>query len=477
MFKTHDINGEQGLLYLLKETEILQSFHMGMLATNLQMGAIPLQCTYYESREAVYFRTGHLVSVERYLNENRAMNLSWIIKGLAETVKQLMSHQLFPENICFDSQHIFLDLQNRTVHLIYIPVKSTLFEAKSKLCQLLRDWIELYVNHNGSENQMRNDFNPMMMKLLLTIQQETTSFSNLLSVMSTLGAFEQQQPSQYQNQQYPFNHENYNLSGYEQPPHTESEPNLNNNQYQKPRQTHGKNPKVPKEKPEMTKEKNLQALNQLNLDFVSQHKKGFALGGACLMLGIILLAMPLALETKLGSLLITCALGVLAGQKLGMFTPKKEKKATATHEKSRPKNPTAPVKMEHREMPSQSTAEYPVDQIEPPIVKAEETVWIDQNRKSGVLMLRSELGSKFYTLNKEITSIGRNPSLCDVLIDEAGVGRVHAEIHKTEDKFYIKDIQSLNGSFVNGRKIPTNQYFELKTGDQIKIGTKEVIFT
>lgn len=492
MFKEHDINGEQGLLYLLKDSEVLQSFHLAMLTTNPHIGAIPLQCTYVENHEAIYYKTGHLISVERYLHENRVIHLSWIMKGLAETVKQLMGHQLFPENMCLDSRYVFLDLQSRKVHLIYIPLKSQLYEAKSKLVTLLRQWLDLYVNQNSLSSQGGADFSPMMMKLVLSLQQETTSFSSLLDIMSELGlqTSEKERASQLASE-----NSSGNLGAYgtlsdgclAQSPEILKE--AIKREYDMRAPINAGDKKIQKEKKsfKVALPKRSQGDNPPNA------KKVLIFTTVAIALAGILLS-PLAFETKLGGLLIIGAGSVWCLQKFKLFDPKGKQTLKSSTPKRSVSNEIQPSYTPYAQnSPNQVTGEYPCvkpsgderlgnSPVQPPIKaveigKAEETLWIDQNSKNGVLMMRSELGSKFVTLSKEVTTLGRNPSLCDVMIDEAGVGRIHAEIHKNDDKYYIKDIQSLNGSFVNGKKIPSNQYYELKTGDQIKIGSKEVIFT
>lgn len=458
MFKEHDINGEQGLLYLLKDSEVLQSFHLAMLTTNPHIGAIPLQCTYVENHEAIYYKTGHLISVERYLHENRVIHLSWIMKGLAETVKQLMGYQLFPENMCLDSRYVFLDLQSRKVHLIYIPLKTQVYEAKSKLVALLRQWLDQYVNQSSLNLQGGMDFNPMMMKLVLSLQQETTSFASLLDLMCELG-LETGEAAKGPT-----------INNLQEPPIEVIRQDDDEADYSKfDLRDNFKKENLKKEnvKKENVKSKNLKKTNAKKVNSIP---KGILV---LVPIGILIMGLmlsPLALETKLGGALILSAGSVWSIQKFKLlnFSPKERPK----EQLSSSPQPSSPIYPNH--FPSQGTGEYPVRQE---IGKAEETLWIDHNSKNGVLMLRSELGSKFVTLNKEVTTLGRNPSLCDVMIDEAGVGRIHAEIHKNEDKYYIKDIQSLNGSYVNGKKIPSNQYYELSSGDQIKIGSKEVIFT
>ena len=62
--------------------------------------------------------------------------------------------------------------------------------------------------------------------------------------------------------------------------------------------------------------------------------------------------------------------------------------------------------------------------------------------------------------------IGRD-SENEVQIDNVAVSREHAKIIKDSNSYYIQDLNSTNGTFVNGKKI--NKKF-LKKDDEISIG-------
>ncbi|MBN1438632.1 MAG: FHA domain-containing protein, partial [Anaerolineales bacterium] len=64
------------------------------------------------------------------------------------------------------------------------------------------------------------------------------------------------------------------------------------------------------------------------------------------------------------------------------------------------------------------------------------------------------------------TVIGRAPD-CQIQIEQPGVSRRHAQFEISGDKVLLKDLESSNGTFVNGLRIqvPT----ELSDGDQIRI--------
>ncbi|MBN2579799.1 MAG: FHA domain-containing protein [Pirellulales bacterium] len=81
-------------------------------------------------------------------------------------------------------------------------------------------------------------------------------------------------------------------------------------------------------------------------------------------------------------------------------------------------------------------------------------------------------GSRF-ELEGPILRLGRDSSNA-VQLHDTEVSRQHAEIRCLDDQFSISDLDSSNGTFVNGRRI---QHQPLQTGDQIQIGGTSILFT
>ncbi len=69
--------------------------------------------------------------------------------------------------------------------------------------------------------------------------------------------------------------------------------------------------------------------------------------------------------------------------------------------------------------------------------------------------------------------IGRDPS-CDIVLDNKLVSKKHALIQKIKDDFFITDLHSTNGTFVNKERIPEGKYRKLEPGDKIKIGKTQL---
>ena len=72
-------------------------------------------------------------------------------------------------------------------------------------------------------------------------------------------------------------------------------------------------------------------------------------------------------------------------------------------------------------------------------------------------------------LKEQITYIGRSPEN-DIQISDNYVSRGHLELNKKGDKYFIKDLNSANGTFLNGKKIRSQVARRVKEGDTIVIG-------
>ena len=71
-------------------------------------------------------------------------------------------------------------------------------------------------------------------------------------------------------------------------------------------------------------------------------------------------------------------------------------------------------------------------------------------------------------------TIGRE-SDNDVVIDNKLASRHHALIQKIKDEYYVKDLESTNGTFLNGAAIPKDKYVKLEGDDTVTIGKTNLI--
>ena len=72
----------------------------------------------------------------------------------------------------------------------------------------------------------------------------------------------------------------------------------------------------------------------------------------------------------------------------------------------------------------------------------------------------------------ERTRIGRSPD-CEIFLDDVTVSRNHAVLVERDGKFFVEDQGSLNGTFVNRRRIDSAP---LESGDELQIGKYRMTF-
>jgi hypothetical protein len=70
------------------------------------------------------------------------------------------------------------------------------------------------------------------------------------------------------------------------------------------------------------------------------------------------------------------------------------------------------------------------------------------------------------------TLVGRSPE-CEIFLDDVTVSRRHAEIVRDGDTFTIRDLGSLNGTYVNRRRIESAV---LEQDDEVQIGKYRLTF-
>ena len=98
----------------------------------------------------------------------------------------------------------------------------------------------------------------------------------------------------------------------------------------------------------------------------------------------------------------------------------------------------------------------------------------DLGMEGPALVVRSGGGraGEHFVPQQESTTIGRSPD-CDIFLDDVTVSRQHAVLRRNDGRFVIEDQGSLNGTFVNRRRIESS---ELADGDELQIGKYRLTF-
>src|SRR5205085_11420704 len=92
----------------------------------------------------------------------------------------------------------------------------------------------------------------------------------------------------------------------------------------------------------------------------------------------------------------------------------------------------------------------------------------------GMLVVKrgTNAGSKF-DLDSDVTKAGRHPD-SDIFLDDVTVSRRHVEIVHESDGYVLKDVGSLNGTYLNRERIEAEA--PLQNGDELQIGKFKLVF-
>ncbi len=92
---------------------------------------------------------------------------------------------------------------------------------------------------------------------------------------------------------------------------------------------------------------------------------------------------------------------------------------------------------------------------------------------SGLLVVKRgpNAGAQF-TLDSEVTRVGRHPE-SDIFLDDVTVSRRHAEFVRSGAGTSVRDVGSLNGTYVNRERI---EEAVLASGDEVQIGKFKLVY-
>jgi FHA domain/zinc-ribbon domain len=120
--------------------------------------------------------------------------------------------------------------------------------------------------------------------------------------------------------------------------------------------------------------------------------------------------------------------------------------------------------------PGAATATYKIGETgEVEVVELEDVV-----ARGAALVIRSGGGraGESFPLERDRLTVGRRPE-SDIFLDDVTVSRDHALIVRRGEEYHIDDCGSLNGTYVNRRRIDSHH---LRDGDELQIGKYKLAF-
>lgn len=106
------------------------------------------------------------------------------------------------------------------------------------------------------------------------------------------------------------------------------------------------------------------------------------------------------------------------------------------------------------------------------------TVFVELPQESAEDMhgLYASDGKLLVKVDKASVTFGKKKEEVDVVLDDVSVSRMHARILRDGEKVLLEDLNSTNGTFKNGLRMEPYERRELEVGDEIRIGTQELVY-
>ena len=96
--------------------------------------------------------------------------------------------------------------------------------------------------------------------------------------------------------------------------------------------------------------------------------------------------------------------------------------------------------------------------------------------EQGILMYQGEGQQKDIRIDKPVFLIGKKEKEVDGYINTKSISRLHARIELVEGEYYIEDLNSTNGTYLNGERLEYRQKVKLKVRDRVLFGIEEYVF-
>lgn len=127
-----------------------------------------------------------------------------------------------------------------------------------------------------------------------------------------------------------------------------------------------------------------------------------------------------------------------------------------------------------------STQPQSVESTDAKRVVAGQTVKCQLMLESGGGLYKFELAPKsspfFVGRQAKTTTQPRSIDLSPFKAHELGVSRIHAQFERTPDRVFVRDLDSTNGTWVNGQRLTPNYVQEIFHEDKIEFGRLATIF-
>ncbi|MDO4298441.1 MAG: DUF6382 domain-containing protein [Lachnospiraceae bacterium] len=100
----------------------------------------------------------------------------------------------------------------------------------------------------------------------------------------------------------------------------------------------------------------------------------------------------------------------------------------------------------------------------------DDTQYLAAGHVGGKLCLVNEWSEEYpvIQMGERAVIVGKLKGQADILLNAAAVSRIHAKLENFQGKYYVRDLNSKNGTYVNGERLNAQEKRELRAGDKVE---------
>lgn len=483
-------------------------YQVEMLASNPNKNILPLDIRQKDAKYNFYYNITSKLALSQYLKRNKLKRNDFIniFKDITKTILSAKDYLLSDRSFILNEDYIFIDPNTMDVSLVYLPLN-----IENNVNEQLKNFTMNFIMF--SANIEENNSDNFLQRILNLLKSDTFNILEFNKLLNDLEAESGMPKPVVQNPAVSEQNVPLQASPTPAPP----KPNIPGQDIPKTSVPKPQTPKpgpirpnVPKTAPQgQVAQRPSKPVNTNEKTVVKmKYKTSVIIIGAVLQAVIVIGSVVLLASGAMDSLgnepiVNILGIGILAGAisyaLWKTILNEKNKVETVTKVVEKP-DPRPQINMEKRNFttvpnmpnvpprnntPSQpeynfnnaGNARNPLNEttvIFPTHV--EETVYLGTSNSYPYLQGTVNGVTEQIIINKPSFIIGRLKSQVDYISQNNAVGKVHAEIISRDGRYFVKDLNSKNGTFVNGVRIAANTEYEIKNNDKITFANSEYVF-
>ena len=428
--KLEQISGSNYLSFPNIEEEETEEFEVEILEQNAIPGLLPFRMEQENHQKTFLYSVGNEISLsewkEGFHSENEILDV-W--KSIAEACIETESWLLDSEKLCLTMETVFVEKTAPVCKAVYLPVKGS---TETGLKNLLKEWIEMIPYSRMANSTVLFDMMNAYSRSVIQTEEDllrwvTEKLNHCRKDSEEIAPAISEQNQQESIQQVS------NLAAAVQCSTTQKEMAQDQQKDSGKKSFFHKADKKEKEKPEKGKE--LPLPGELSLP------EGFAVPENA---------------------------GIPEEKNVEKEAPKRSVFSFGNRKREREEQPDIVMPV----TPKRETSAY-VERDTSDTVFVEDVV--EKTKKTAQLQNRQN--GQIYTLAPKVTIIGTSKGNADICLDECRVvSRRHARISCEQEQYYLEDLGSKNGTYLNGIELEADTPVLLKDKTVIRFANQEFLF-